>query len=480
MARLDGDYDYDLDFEFDTPDSTSRDYRTRDPFDSTTPTSDISIFNSRSESGSFGVAQSVGSSSWDESPMSANYLDSPLILGFGGQGLSGSSVFGVEAVKATDRMDIQSASADPASLGMGMGVGALRTPYSSAVALPPAAGGAPDMSMTMPGFGVRGAGGMYNAGSHHHEPQRTSPLTREQPLATSDDDDDDIVIVKQEPGEDPAPTSGDASQAHDPQSRAYREAQRLLNAVTKSLRDQNKQGGAQGVKTAAAAQGQKNTQGRSASADKAVSSKKVPGPLVPPSARSQARSQSSKSPPQLAQRLAPSQSPPTKQVSIHGDVSGRAGNAMFLVEMAKMSAHMGHVPGGANPGHGHPAPERRDSGMTSPDEDDDDQLRSIDEGHVGSLGMYNENVGPMVMEEEEQDEEPLYVNAKQYHRILKRRSARARLEELRRVVRERKVSLVIPPTYTHLLILGCDFSLISTNLATSMLVRGLVDLEEDS
>jgi hypothetical protein len=38
------------------------------------------------------------------------------------------------------------------------------------------------------------------------------------------------------------------------------------------------------------------------------------------------------------------------------------------------------------------------------------------------------------------DEEPLYVNAKQYHRILKRRAARARLEELGRLSRQRKVS----------------------------------------
>lgn len=36
--------------------------------------------------------------------------------------------------------------------------------------------------------------------------------------------------------------------------------------------------------------------------------------------------------------------------------------------------------------------------------------------------------------------EPLYVNAKQYHRIMKRRVARARLEEMGRLSRERKVS----------------------------------------
>ncbi|KAF9529317.1 CCAAT-binding transcription factor (CBF-B/NF-YA) subunit B-domain-containing protein, partial [Crepidotus variabilis] len=36
------------------------------------------------------------------------------------------------------------------------------------------------------------------------------------------------------------------------------------------------------------------------------------------------------------------------------------------------------------------------------------------------------------------DEEPLYVNAKQYFRILKRRVARTRLEEVHRLSRQRK------------------------------------------
>ena len=37
------------------------------------------------------------------------------------------------------------------------------------------------------------------------------------------------------------------------------------------------------------------------------------------------------------------------------------------------------------------------------------------------------------------DDEPLYVNAKQYYRILKRRIARARLEEVHRLSQKRKV-----------------------------------------
>ncbi|ORX59801.1 hypothetical protein DM01DRAFT_1333252 [Hesseltinella vesiculosa] len=37
-----------------------------------------------------------------------------------------------------------------------------------------------------------------------------------------------------------------------------------------------------------------------------------------------------------------------------------------------------------------------------------------------------------------QEEEPLYVNAKQYHRILKRRAARLKLEEMNRIAKSRK------------------------------------------
>ena len=39
------------------------------------------------------------------------------------------------------------------------------------------------------------------------------------------------------------------------------------------------------------------------------------------------------------------------------------------------------------------------------------------------------------------DEEPMYVNAKQYHRILKRRTARAKLEAELKIARQKKVAL---------------------------------------
>lgn len=43
------------------------------------------------------------------------------------------------------------------------------------------------------------------------------------------------------------------------------------------------------------------------------------------------------------------------------------------------------------------------------------------------------------------DEEPLYVNAKQYHRILKRRQARAKLEAEGKIPKQRQVRT----TYIH-------------------------------
>ncbi|GAA5871605.1 hypothetical protein JCM1840_007328 [Sporobolomyces johnsonii] len=58
---------------------------------------------------------------------------------------------------------------------------------------------------------------------------------------------------------------------------------------------------------------------------------------------------------------------------------------------------------------------------------------------VGQEGMELGSAAQVLEEGAAADEaEPLYVNAKQYHRILKRRIARARLEEMGRLSRERK------------------------------------------
>lgn len=54
----------------------------------------------------------------------------------------------------------------------------------------------------------------------------------------------------------------------------------------------------------------------------------------------------------------------------------------------------------------------------------------------------HQNQIPSPTEHQPIDEEPLYVNAKQYFRILKRRVARARLEEVHRLSRQRKVLFV--------------------------------------
>ena len=45
-----------------------------------------------------------------------------------------------------------------------------------------------------------------------------------------------------------------------------------------------------------------------------------------------------------------------------------------------------------------------------------------------------------VQPEADMDDQPLYVNAKQYHRILKRRQQRAKLESQGKIPKERRVS----------------------------------------
>lgn len=93
-----------------------------------------------------------------------------------------------------------------------------------------------------------------------------------------------------------------------------------------------------------------------------------------------------------------------------------------------------------------------DEYLNQPDDDDDEEEEEADDPLVKYEDRPRATTGDVVEAEyedgaegvEEQagddNEEPLYVNAKQYHRILKRRAARQRLEELNRLARSRKVS----------------------------------------
>lgn len=87
----------------------------------------------------------------------------------------------------------------------------------------------------------------------------------------------------------------------------------------------------------------------------------------------------------------------------------------------------------------------QDANMNSPVNSLSSEYASAEPSHLASdsqerglyLGIDSHN---SLQQEDDADEEPLYVNAKQYHRIIKRRAARARLEELNQLIRQRKVS----------------------------------------
>lgn len=154
------------------------------------------------------------------------------------------------------------------------------------------------------------------------------------------------------------------------------------------------------------------------------------------------------------------------------DESGRAGNTNFLVEMAKMSTSMNGQPV-HGPGHMHSLDPVQMDGIAVHDL----QAMGIPQPPtpIGNFDFDDED--------DEQDEEPLYVNAKQYHRILKRRAARARLEEMNRVVKERKVSHGYKGRRYSAGVLNVCLvanSPISTNLDINTLARALEVPEDGS
>ena len=60
-----------------------------------------------------------------------------------------------------------------------------------------------------------------------------------------------------------------------------------------------------------------------------------------------------------------------------------------------------------------------------------------------STQVQQSNSGPNTPNSQVAEEEPLYVNAKQYHRILKRRQARNKLENEGRIPKNRQVIRII-------------------------------------
>ncbi|KAK4701956.1 nuclear transcription factor Y, alpha, partial [Phenoliferia sp. Uapishka_3] len=91
-------------------------------------------------------------------------------------------------------------------------------------------------------------------------------------------------------------------------------------------------------------------------------------------------------------------------------------------------------------------PTRYDETSAGEEDDGDDLGEDGNEEDGGQESFEGEREGEAYAQEDDgtaaaggDEHEPLYVNAKQYHRILKRRMARARLEEMGRLSRERKV-----------------------------------------
>ena len=105
--------------------------------------------------------------------------------------------------------------------------------------------------------------------------------------------------------------------------------------------------------------------------------------------------------------------------------------------------------------------------------DHPEKIATRSEGKQGATQDQREPELPVdqIQDDTPIDEEPLYVNAKQYYRILKRRVARARLEEVHRLSRQRKVR---HRCHSNRFSLNSSSSPIFTNRATNMLCVVLV------
>lgn len=160
----------------------------------------------------------------------------------------------------------------------------------------------------------------------------------------------------------------------------------------------------------------------------------------------------------------------TRPPSIAGPSTGRSAGS---TSSSFAHGHPHHPQNRPHEGHGY------DSAVSSPmDVVGSSHTHAHSHGHSqpsASVPTGGLNVQP-AQEQPPMDEEPLYVNAKQYYRILKRRVARARLEELHRLSKQRKVS----PNLLSVSSCLPSSSGWSTRLKTFCEINGYNDIETSS